>query len=39
ILVGTSDTNIRETERSAEHSVESRGLPNIQITLRYSKDI
>ena len=39
ILVGTPDTNVMETERSAKHSVESRGLCNIQISSRYSKGI
>ncbi|RIB14676.1 hypothetical protein C2G38_2194436 [Gigaspora rosea] len=28
-----------ETERSAEHSVESRRSPNIQISSRYSKEV
>jgi len=39
ILVGTPDTDVIETERSAKHSVESRGSPNIQISSRYSEGI
>ena len=39
ILVGTPNTNVRETERSAKYSVESRGLPNIYISSRYFKGI
>jgi len=39
VLVSTSDTDIIETEKSAEHSVESRRSPNIQISSRYSKGI
>ncbi|RIB02376.1 hypothetical protein C2G38_2150021 [Gigaspora rosea] len=37
VLVGTPDIDIMETERSAEHSVKTRGSPNIQISSRYSE--
>ncbi|CAG8823806.1 21818_t:CDS:1, partial [Gigaspora rosea] len=37
VLVGTSDADVIETERSAEHSVELRKLANIQISSRYSE--
>ncbi|CAG8811120.1 22870_t:CDS:1, partial [Gigaspora rosea] len=37
VLVGTPDTDIMKTKRSAEHSVETRESPNIQISLRYSE--
>ncbi|RIB16394.1 hypothetical protein C2G38_2190068 [Gigaspora rosea] len=39
VLVGTPNTNVMETERSAKHSVESRRSPNIQISSRYSEGI
>jgi hypothetical protein len=39
VLVGTPDTDVMETERSAEHSVETRGSSNIQISSRYSEGI
>jgi hypothetical protein len=39
VFVGTPDIDVMETERSAEHSVESRRSPNIQTSSRYSEGI